>query len=185
MHPARPLRAASPIVAFYEGSGRDHRGRSLADVRAQGLGALERNHDYIQWLFPLPEPSSASPDAPVLTRDDIVAFNARDGLRAELRRSLVTMLAFYGLEGSRAPASTTIVRGPAFSTRASVWLRRSNHNMLRLTRILRSLTVLGCRDSALALFACLDGIHADSGDAIDETTLRHWRRAVASGPEPW
>ena len=56
-----------PIVTFLEGEGPDDRGRSLFDVLAFDDAALERNHDFIQWLFPLPEPSSAVPDAPVLT----------------------------------------------------------------------------------------------------------------------
>ena len=53
--------SSSRIVDFYAGVAPDHRGRSLAQLQSQSLSALETNHDYIQWLFPLPERSSAIP----------------------------------------------------------------------------------------------------------------------------
>ena len=43
----------SPIVQFYRGNGRDHRGRSLAEIVAWSDAMLESVHDYIQWMFPL------------------------------------------------------------------------------------------------------------------------------------
>lgn len=177
--------AATPIVAFYRNVGRDHRGRSLTSLREQTLPELERTHDYIQWLFPLPESSSASADAPILSDDDILAFRQSPHLREQLGRSLLTMLIFYGLESSGPASSPTVVRGPTFPDRATVWLTTSNHNHLRLTRILRCLTVLGCRERACALLTCLEGIYADYGDVIGVRTVRHWRHAVDGGPSPW
>ncbi|HEY6287985.1 MAG TPA: opioid growth factor receptor-related protein, partial [Nitrospiraceae bacterium] len=75
---------------------------------------LERTHDYIQWLFPLPERSSANPDAPLLSLADIRAFGESEELRSNLVRSLVVMLRFYGLEVSGEPAaSRSIAVGPS------------------------------------------------------------------------
>ena len=61
------------IVAFYRGDGRDHRGRSLSDIHAFDFHELEFNHDYIQWLFPLPEPSGANARRRLLSKEDIAA----------------------------------------------------------------------------------------------------------------
>ena len=57
--------AARPVVMFLEGEGTDARGRSVFDVISMNDVAIERTHDFIQWLFPLPEPSAAIPDSPV------------------------------------------------------------------------------------------------------------------------
>ena len=56
---------ASPIVMFLEGEGTDAHGRTVFEVVAMDDIALDRTHDFIQWLFPLPEPSTAVPDTDV------------------------------------------------------------------------------------------------------------------------
>ena len=90
--------ANSRLVAFYQGNGRDHRGRLLRDIHAFDFDELEFHHDYIQWLFPLPEPSGANPAAPLLTKEDIAAFERDESLRSALLTSFRLMLAFYGLD---------------------------------------------------------------------------------------
>ena len=79
---------SSRIVSYYRGEGLDDRGRSLREMQAQSLDELEHNHDYIQWLFPLPERSSANPSAPRLSAADIAAFADDAALRENLLRSL-------------------------------------------------------------------------------------------------
>ena len=64
---------------------------------------LEAVHDFIQWLFPLPEPSPVNPLAPVLDRETVEAFAARPELRENLRVSFLRMLRFYGLEMQPGP----------------------------------------------------------------------------------
>jgi hypothetical protein len=59
-----------------------------------------------------------------------------------------------------------------------VWIRPHNHNHLRLTRIIRSLKLLGLPKDAHALMLCLEDIHRVEGrDIISEETLKHWRQA--------
>ena len=48
---------ARPIVMFLEGEGTDAHGRTVFEIVAMDDIALDRTHDFIQWLFPLPEPS--------------------------------------------------------------------------------------------------------------------------------
>jgi Opioid growth factor receptor (OGFr) conserved region len=45
---------------------------------------LERTYNYVQWLFPLAEPSGFNIDAPVLDDDTISLFRANSGLRRRL-----------------------------------------------------------------------------------------------------
>ncbi|KAL8931219.1 MAG: hypothetical protein Q9216_007252, partial [Gyalolechia sp. 2 TL-2023] len=56
------------------------------------------SHNYIQYLFPLPEPSPINPSAPIITETTFSAFRSRPELRSQLRRSLTRILQFYGLE---------------------------------------------------------------------------------------
>ena len=169
----------SALLRFHRGEGRDHRGRSLADIRAFDTDRLEGTHDFIQWLFPLPEPSGASAQAPILSREDRAAFQAEPALREALRASLDVMLRFYGLRREGSGEATAIARGPGYASRSAEWLDRP-HNFLRLSRILRSLALLGCAPEARALLACLEGVAAENRGALGSDTLGYWRRAAAS-----
>lgn len=166
------------IVAFYEGEAPDDRGRRLNEILQFGDDRLEEVHDFIQWLFPLPERSGANPSAPILDDATVEAFRTRPELRAALRRSLDRMLAFYGLEwrGER------IVKSPSFAQRCGNWLHAGNHNHLRLTRMLRSLYLLGEAQAAKALFDLLAEIYDKERQTghkrISERTFNFWRNAV-------
>lgn len=168
----------SPLVAFYRGDGRDHRGRLLSHVHQYDFDSLERHHDYIQWLFPLPEPSGANPSAPLLTEQDIEIFHREELLRAALLRSFQLMLQFYGFELETQRDSIEIRRAAAFDDRRRVWLTFGNHNFLRISRILRSLSLLGHRNIAAAFLKCLDDVYAEEARTIGTTTMEYWQRAV-------
>ena len=162
------------LIAFYSGTGADVEGRKLEDIWRYSLDELEDNHDYIQWLFPLRERSAFNPHAPIVDDATIASFRSDDTLRRNLERSLEVMLDFYGLRigGER------IVRSATFGERSTNWLIPGNHNFLRLTRILKSLSLLGLSRRAEQLFACLDEIYTVSPRAIGERTMSFWRRAI-------
>lgn len=113
------------------------------------------------------------------------------------------MLAFYGLEalppahgseqdheqeteGEKEAAVVRVVRGPRFSRQArNHWLMRFNHNHLRITRIIRSLRVLGCEREAEGFFVALrDACDNDAeeegggGDTVGARSLLFWTRAA-------
>lgn len=125
----------SPIVAFLEGEGPDSRGRTLFQVLGFDNAALERTHDYIQWLFPLPEPSGAVPDAPVLTADDVQAIHDSVIAQIALAAASDRMDAFYRMTHD--------------------WLMPNDHNHLRITRIIRSLRILRGDEEAEAFKAAI------------------------------
>lgn len=170
----------SQLIEFYRGNGRDHRGRLLSHIHQYAFHDLERHHDYIQWLFPLPEPSGANAEAPLLSEEDIAAFKADASLRKTLRQSFELMLQFYGLELQRGDENPVVARSDNFVPRSNVWLTSSNHNFLRISRILRSLSLLGLHDHAVAFLKCLEDIYVEEPQTIGEMTLGYWRRAVKS-----
>jgi hypothetical protein len=168
----------SRLLDFYRGEATDVEGRSLRDVWSWDDNRLEEVHDFIQWLFPLPEPSRFNPDAPLLTPEDIAAFRADERLRANLRTSFDRILTFLGLSWE----DGAVVEGPTFAARApDVW-SAPNHNWLRISRILRSLTLLGLGDEAAALFARLEAFYRERRFPIPDDTFRYWSGALAQPP---
>jgi hypothetical protein len=171
-------RAEDLLLAFYTGEGRDVQGRTHAQILAWSDSALEAVHDYIQWLFPLPEPSGANPLAPVLTPSTIEALRCSSVAQGRLRASLVRMLGFYGFT---LKPTGSIATGPSFPNRTRNWLTPGNHNHLRLTRMLRCLHILGLEQESAALFAALRNIYekqAPGHGQITPETFRYWQHAT-------
>lgn len=148
------------LLRFYSGIGTDSRGRTLEDIWRFSRDDLERVHDYIQWLFPLAERSAFNPEAPLVDEETARRFRDDESLRANVQRSLDLMLSFY------------------FEDPAREWLTPHNHNFLRLTRILKSLTLLGLEHRARELFARLEEVYREHPAIIGATTLSYWRHAV-------
>ncbi len=166
---------ASPLLLFYKGLGPDAAGRRIEEIWGWDERRLEMVHDYIQWLFPLPEPSRFNPDAPLLSAEDSDAFRHDALLQDRARRSLDVMLAFYGL----ARQGGVVTRGPDFLVRAKAWLEPANHNHLRLTRILLFLRRIGLVAEAQGLLACLEDIAAHEGaQRITARTMTFWRETA-------
>ena len=169
----------SRLLDFYHGQGPDREGRHLDEVLAWDDDQLEAVHDFIQWLFPLPEPSRFNPDAPLLSPDDVVAFRAGGLPRANLKRSFERILTFLGLE--RLPDGT-VEEGPTFPARAADAWAAPNHNWLRITRILRSLHLLGLEEEAEALYRYLSRRYHAGPGLISDETFRYWTEAVRGAP---
>src|ERR1700753_2422288 len=138
------------LMRFF-GGGADDDGRTFAEILGWDDARLEMVHDYIQWIFPLPERSGANPWAPVLDPATIAAIREDAEMRGRLRGAFLRMLAFYGfaLDGD------AVVESPRFTSASRNWLHAGNHNHLRLTRMLRSLRVLGLERGAAALWEVL------------------------------
>jgi hypothetical protein len=172
----------SRIIGFYSGTEPDHRGRYVHEIQLWADDQLECVHDYVQWLFPLTEPSGFNTAAPVLTRESVQEFRTRPELQQQLRSSFLRMMTFYGFE-ARSGDDITLTRAPNFAAKAAGWLSPSNHNHLRITRILRCLTVLGLEAEAKAFFGCLSEIYENEQNkpvpAISDETMLYWKEAVA------
>ncbi|MBT9331601.1 opioid growth factor receptor-related protein [Paracidobacterium acidisoli] len=167
------------LMAFYREGGADDAGRRWEEIVAWPDERLEAMHDFIQWLFPLPERSGANPWAPTLSAATIAAFHASPEMRQRLRESFLRMLRFYGLEWA---SDGQVRRAEYFAATADNWLWPENHNYLRLTRILRSLALLGLERESAALFRALSGIRRDFPGRITPRTFTFWSEAAAAIP---
>jgi len=151
-------RRAAPLHAYLAKEGMDSRQRSVEEVLAFSDDALERVHDYIQWLFPLPTRSMAQPGAPVLSSGEIAAIREDERALATLRRAAERMRLFY--------------------ERTDGWLTRSDHNHLRISRILQSLRLLAGEEDARAFYSAIMARHEAAGAPIDPRNLGYWVRAM-------
>jgi hypothetical protein len=175
------MKAARDIIRYYGREGSDDCGRSLAEVQAWPDDLLESVHDFIQWMFPLREHSLFNPDAPVLDDNAIGQFRSSPELKANLHLSFTRMLKFYGLEIRSGP-DARVVRGPDFQERAAEWLLPGDHNHLRITRILKSLSLLGLEQDARSFFELLSEIYGYQDDRrplISPETFRYWKAAIS------
>lgn len=150
----------STLLDFYRGRGTDHRGRTFDDLIALSDDEFERQHDFIQWLFPLPEPSLFNPDAPLLTEEDRLAFFPggadADVLHANVMRAYQRFMDF--LEETHQ------------------WLRHSDHNHLRITRAIKFLVMTGHESQAKTLLGYCVGNHPN----LNERSRKIWVQAFAS-----
>ena len=145
------------IQEFLRGEEPDGAGRFFDDVLAFEDATLERRHDFIQWLFPLREPSAAVSRSPVLSASDVQTLREDSLVVSNLRRAAARMAEFYA--------------------RSAQWLRPADHNHLRITRIVRSLRLLvGDEDADRFKQLMLDRVRA-SGAQINPMTLRYWEQA--------
>ncbi|GAB7327588.1 hypothetical protein MBLNU13_g11440t1 [Cladosporium sp. NU13] len=166
------------LIRFFDPStaSPDARDRCLATILSWPDSKLESSHDYIQTVFPLPEESMFS-FAPIVTSEVRAAFLAQPELRASLRGALERMLSFYGLQSSSESGKEVVIRGPNFGINSRNWVTRFDHNHLRMTRILRSLRVLGLGDEAAALHGFLT-TDEEVIDTVSPRSQMYWRRAA-------
>jgi hypothetical protein len=117
-----------------------------------------------------------------LTKEDIEQFRNCQDLKERLLKSLRLMLSFYNLKLEGTSVEPVISADVSFPDKSRNWLRKNNHNHLRLTRIMDSLTTLGLAQYAKALFKCLMEIRKANSKGISEKTFQCWCWAVHEEP---
>jgi hypothetical protein len=158
------------LVAFYRGEGHDHKGRRLEDIWALSPFWLEHTHDYIQWLFPIPEVGRFNAFAPLLTPTVQAAFEHETPLRHHQQRSLDIMLDFFGLTRN----GNAITPQPFLSIQTHIWLKAGGHNHLRIKRMIRSLFLCHQPELARALQQAVIDIGTRYG-VVSDNSLNYWR----------
>jgi hypothetical protein len=150
------------LIGFFGGDAPDGEGRLLSDILGWPDHRLEQVHDFIQWLFPLTEPSPVNPEAPVLDAETIAEIRAQPRLQESVRRSYQRMRRFY--------------------ERGRGWVTAGNHNHLRITRILKCLRLLGLDPEAKDFFAWLATIYEEERHkprpGINARSFEFWTSAV-------
>ncbi len=147
------------LISFLQGAGPNGQGRFHADILNFSDEELEEVHDYIQWLFPLREPSMAVPGSPVVESEEMAEILCNDAeVRVNMLRALDRMKRFY--------------------TDNDHWLAQGDHNHLRITRILKSICLLGLRDEAIAFHSFVLQ-RVESAQPVTRESLAYWEKSVS------
>ena len=116
--------------------------------------AIEQTHDFIQWLFPLTQPSGANRRAPVLSAEDVEAIRTSGMAQVALAAATDRMEVFY--------------------RRNDHWLTAHDHNHLRITRIIKSLGLLRGPDEAEAFRRFVLSRDEAAGRPVSGGSRQHW-----------
>lgn len=160
------------VVDFYAHEGIDPYGRTLQDMIALTDYQLEASHDVIQWMFPLHEESNFNENAPLVTPKNVEILRTKlcqDRIQEALLR-YATFLGFEYADGQFRPTEN-------FVHRAKVWRRHSNHNYLRITRVIQSLRLFGLDVLAKQFADACHKVVFDVG-AASEQTYKFWKKAL-------
>ncbi|TID18440.1 opioid growth factor receptor region [Venturia nashicola] len=173
-------KTTSVIVKFYDPIEKapDGFGRTLSSMLQWPDSQLESAHNYIQVWFPLPEGSPFNWNAPVIDSETCSEFRSRPELRKSLQKAFTRILKFYGFEASFEGEEVHIHRSMEHTKQFRNWVTSSNHNHLRISRIIRSLRVLGLEQNAQAFYQALQAVNNDYPNTIGAQSLMYWRRAA-------
>jgi hypothetical protein len=147
------------IVTFFEG-GRHPSGYSLDDIYDWEVHRLESTHDYIQWMFPLNEPSMAQPDSPVLDLEDV------EWIASEHRSTLIESALFF----------VQFLKGGTVLGAVNYWVTPFNHNQPRITRMLKCLKLHGLDILAEIIYKWV--VSQDTVHGSFERALPYWDDAI-------
>lgn len=161
------------IARFMSGETPDKLGRNIEQILAYDHFWLEHDHKYIQVLFPIDEGTKFNQHAPLVTQQDRNEFAQSPELRLAHLRSLDLMLEFWGMQRDR----NEIMSSLPFSPANHIWLKSYDHNQLRLTRVIRSVYLLGNEQIAINLSHFVIEAATQLG-SVSEATLDFWRNAV-------
>lgn len=155
----------SIVTDFFIKGGPDKEGRTLNRIQNFTYFEMEAVHSFIQWAFPLHEKSLHSIDAPILAKSDIETLRSSEIAKEEILKNAKAFKEFLGLGEKRD------------EMRIAFWCRKGNHNLLRITRIIKSLRLFGLESEANKFY------HEVLAEAkrmcLSVTTIEYWNKAIS------
>lgn len=152
-------KVAPSIIDFYTGTGVDHLGRTFESILMKSNAEFEKCHDFIQWLFPLHEKSRMTNAlVPVISIEESKILSENSESVERMNRAVYRFKRFL------------------IETGSDNWGTHMNHNLLRITRILRSMRLFGLEDEAMAFYKEVIYMIRD----VDANTLLYWDRALTA-----
>lgn len=156
------------IISFLRGIGKDYLGRTHEDIISCTSEEMERCHSQIQQIFPLHEESKHASTYPIITPEIVAESKKYPEINKNLLKALDIMRCFYGVGEARdyfvAPELVY-----------NMWCKNGDHNLLRITRIIRSLRLFGLDTHANDFYNEVMEVAKERN--ISEATLNYWKKA--------
>jgi Opioid growth factor receptor (OGFr) conserved region len=175
---------AGVIVQFYLGANVHPSGYLIQDIWTWDQPKLNKVKDYIPWLFPADDRMQERGGAPLLTYSDIKGFQNNSDLRKRLVRSFSVLLNFHGFELEESIGGVVVHQSKDYQKRVADWVSKIRHHNRRISQILRSLSLLGCKEHAKAFLEELRKVYATNSEGIGYDILKHWRYAATDLNKP-
>ena len=142
------------ILRFFEEKEADFKGRMYSDIMNMSDYQLEIVHDYIQVLFPIPEPSRFNNNSPILTEEEAALIRDSTIARTSFIKAANKMYGFY--------------------SKYNHWCRYEDHNLLRITRIIRSIALILGIEYANKAYEKFIELCTKNDFEVDQETLNYW-----------
>ena len=161
----------SLILRFFLGERVHPNGRTIHEIlNIDGPRIVGSTGGVIQWLFPLMIPSTHVPSAPTLSPAELHLFLTEPELRRLYLVGVNRFLEAYGIAIHGNSASIEADFG-----RKKKWVYATSHSLMPITRILRSLKLLGFSVEFSTLRKALVLCNKRAGGTqIDKVTLDIW-----------
>ena len=145
------------VLDFLSGEQPDIYNRYLEDIWKMSDGDIESVHNFIQWTFPLNERSGAVPNSPILTQQAIIDIKKSEIAKQNIKKSADWFLDFL--------------------TRNSYWICQSNHNHLRITRVIKSLRLIHSDEEAESFKKNIMNLIQSNENKINPISLEFWNKS--------
>ena len=144
------------LLDFLRDRSPDFKGRNLSDIWNYSDDEIEYNHDFIQLIFPLDKPSQAVfHNIYLKTFEDILLVKKDKVIQNNILKSKNWFLEFLKINNQ--------------------WKSYSDHNQLRITRVIECMRLLISDDEADFFYKQIKLMIGK--ERINETTLHFWSRA--------
>ncbi len=145
------------LYKFLKNEEKDFQGRFLSDVWSFTDDEIEYNHDFIQLIFPLNKPSEAV-DHNIYLKDvnEFLKIKSDEIIKKNIINSKEWFIQFL--------------------ERNNQWKSYSDHNQLRITRIIECLRLLISDDEADLFYSTILSMVGKKVN-INEITLDYWSNA--------
>ena len=145
------------LYKFLKNEEKDFQGRYLSDIWSFSDDEIEDNHDFIQILFPLDKPSEAV-DYNIYLKDvnEFLKIKSDEIIKKNIIKSKDWFINFL--------------------KRNDQWKLYSDHNQLRITRIIECLRLLISDEEADTFYSLILSMVREETE-INEITLDYWSKA--------
>lgn len=153
------------VLGFLSGKTKDYKGRTYEEMLKWDNTQLENCHDQVQHFFPLHEDSGHAVAWPVLTREVLEEAKQDQNILNNIKKGSELFASFFALDD------------PNAIERHREWCRPKNHNLLRVTRIIRCLRLFGMEKEAKDFYD--KALKAGDGcGELDNVSKSYWWRAM-------
>ena len=138
---------------------------------------LEAEHKFIQHIFPTTTISPHNRTAPILDKETVQALNMNSDVQIRQQKAFRMMLKFFKLkEENPGKSGYQIVPSCDYRKDKPKWLNQNDHNQLRLSRMVKSLYLLGNEKEAIAFHHAINLLGNKYG--VPLSTMRYWDKCA-------